>query len=498
MSTHDLHDSSQVKKADEWHEQDEVLNQDAVELAAQYVPGSAAEKAFVRKIDKRIVPCIWVLYTLSYLDRANIGNAKTGGLESHFKLTSTQYSIVLLVFFISYVIFEVPSNLLIARVRPSLYLSGLCIVWGGVAALMGATHNYQQLAGVRFALGVLEAGFAPGVAFYLSSWYKRYELASRFALYYTATAISGAFSGLLAGVITQHLDGARGIEGWRWLFIIEGVGSSFVGCFTWYFMPDWPSTTKFLTGEERLLAAQRLAYDGLANTGGAQGHIGHWQACKMVLVDWRTYMFIFLYMLCTGAQTIQYFVPTLIGALGWTGYTGQYHTIPLYAAAFVFILGFCFTADRLQRKPEAITLAATLGTVFFIIVVSTTTHMVQYVFLILAFGCVYALPPLILTWVPNIIGHPAEKRAVAIALTNALGNSASIYGVFLWPKTDAPRYIPGFSATTIFMALIAVGAQVMHYLVKKYPVETPDANQVVMAEIEKQRAAGNLPPQGQA
>ncbi|WVW80803.1 hypothetical protein I302_102790 [Kwoniella bestiolae CBS 10118] len=481
------------KKVDEWHENDEILDQDAVALASQYVPGSAEEKAFVRKIDKRIIPCIWVLYTLSYLDRANIGNAKTGGLEKHFNLTSQQYSIVLLVFFISYVIFEVPSNLLIARVRPSLYLSGLCIIWGGVAALMGATHNYQQLAGVRFALGVLEAGFAPGVAFYLSSWYKRYELATRFSIYYTATAISGAFSGLLAGVITQHLDGARGIEGWRWLFIIEGVGSSFVGCFTWYFMPDWPSTTKFLTPEERLLAAQRLAFDGLANTGGAQGHIGHWQAIKMVLVDWRTGMFVFLYMLCTGAQTIQYFVPTLIGALGWTGYVGQYHTIPLYACAFVFILGFCFTADRLKKKPEAIVLASSLGVIFFIIVTATTKHMVQYVFIILAFGCVYALPPLILTWVPNVIGHPAEKRAVAIALVNALGNSASIYGVFLWPKTDAPRYIPGFSATTVFLGLIAIGTLVMKFLLRKYPAEQIDAEKVVMEELEKQRAQGRLP-----
>ncbi|WVR08625.1 hypothetical protein IAU60_005680 [Kwoniella sp. DSM 27419] len=488
-SFEDVHDGSQIKKEDSWHEEDADLN-DPVALARTYTPGSAEEKALVRKIDKRIIPCIWVLYTLSYLDRANIGNAKTGGLEKDFNLTSTQYSIVLLVFFISYVIFEIPSNLLIARVRPSLYLSGLCILWGGVAACMGAVHDYQQLAAVRFSLGVLEAGFAPGVAFYLSSWYKRYELASRFSIYYTATAVSGAFSGLLAGVITQHLDGARGLEGWRWLFIIEGVGSSFVGLFTWFIMPDWPSTTKFLSNEERILAVQRLAYDGLASTAGAQGHIGHWKAVKMVLVDWRTWVFTVLYMLCTGAQTIQYFVPTLIGALGWKGYVGQYHTIPLYACAFVFILAFCWTADHLQKKPQAITLAATMGTIFFIIVTATTKHMVQYVFIILAFGCVYALPPLILTWVPNVIGAPAEKRAVAIALVNALGNSASIYGVFLWPKTDAPRYIPGFSATTVFLAIIAVLAQVMFFLLKKYPAQEYNAEDAIKAEMEQQRAAG--------
>jgi len=94
-------------------------------------------------------------------------------------------------------------------------------------------------------------------------------------------------------------------------------------------------------------------------------------------------------------------------------------------------------------------------------------------------------------WVPNVLVAPAEKRAVAIALVNALGNSASIYGVFLWPKSDAPRYIPGFSATTIFMALIGIAAQVMMFLLKKYPVEKLDADAVVAAEIEKARAGRN-------
>lgn len=122
--------------------------------------------------------------------------------------------------------------------------------------------------------------------------------------------------------------------------------------------------------------------------------------------------------------------------------------------------------------------------------------MVKYVFVIIAFGCVYALPPLVLTWVPNIIGSPAEKRAVAIALVNALGNSASIYGVFLWPKTDAPRYIPGFSATTLFVFGVGVLAQVMAFLLKKYPSETIDAEAVVRAEVEKNRLRNQARDQG--
>lgn len=199
---------------------------------------------------------------------------------------------------VSYVLFEIPSNLIIARVRPSLYLCGLTVLFGGVAACMAATHNWGQLAAVRFCLGIAEAGFSPGVTFYLSSWYKKHELAKRFSIYYTATAVSGAFSGLLAGVITQYMNGTGGLAGWRWLFLLEGVASSVAGIIVYFLgvLPDYPATTKWLSEEERILAAQRLAYDGIGHTQGAVKHVGEWEACMMVFRDWRSWVFVVLYM----------------------------------------------------------------------------------------------------------------------------------------------------------------------------------------------------------
>ncbi|KAH8827214.1 major facilitator superfamily domain-containing protein [Flagelloscypha sp. PMI_526] len=469
-----MHDKN---SSQEWHESSEMRD-----IAAKYVPGSDAEKALVRKIDKRIVPTVWVLYTLSYLDRANIGNAKVGGMEKALGLTSEQYSVVLLVFFISYVLFEIPSNMILSRVRPSLYLSGLCFIWGCIAASMGAVKNWQELAGVRFALGVAEAGFAPGIAFYLSSWYKRTELAQRYSIYYTATAISGAFSGLLAGVITEHLKLARGIEGWRWLLIIEGVASSFAALFTWMILPDWPATTKWLTPEERALAAYRLKADGIAVAGDKQKP-SHSEALKMAFGDWRTWMLVVMYMLATGAQTIQYFIPTLVSQLGYSGYHAQFMTIPVYATAFVCILTFCFASDWKKDRPTFITIAALLSCVCFIIIVSiTSSNVAKFVFLCFAVGGIYAACPLTLLWVSWIIDHPAEKRAVAIALVNGLGNSASIYGSFLWPSKTGPRYIQGFAVTTVFVFLVAFLAQVNRYLLAKYPARGLNDDESVMRQ----------------
>ncbi|KAK0187187.1 major facilitator superfamily domain-containing protein [Armillaria mellea] len=461
--------SNSGKPEQEW--QEEFAN-------AVYEPGSEVEKRLVRKIDRHIVPTVWVLYTLSYLDRANIGNAKSGGMEEALSLTSNQYSIILLVFFISYVIFEVPANMFLTRVRPSYYLSGLCFIWGA-------------LAGVRFCLGIIEAGFAPGIAFYLSSWYKRHELAKRFAIYYTATAVSGAFSGLLAGVITDNLDGARGIDGWKWLLLIEGIASSFVACFTWMILPDWPSTTKWLTPEERFIAIQRLAYDGIGNTATGQSDApSHKEAFYLAINDWRTWALSFMYMLATGSQTIQYFIPSLVGQLGYTCYTKQYMTIPIYMVALVGIIFFCFLSDIRKERGNYVSITSLIAGISFIITVAVDNHKVKYAFLCFAVAGVYATCPLTLLWVSGVIDHPAEKRAVSIAIVNGLGNSASIYGSFLWPSNTGPRYVQGFATTTAFVLALAVSAQILKVLLKRYPSKGLN-DDLVPAKAVKDVDAGN-------
>ncbi|KAK0218770.1 major facilitator superfamily domain-containing protein [Armillaria fumosa] len=422
-----------------------------------YEPGSEVEKRLVRRIDRHIVPTVWVLYTLSYLDRATIGNAKSGGMEEALNLTSNQYSIILLVFFISYVIFEVPANMFLTCVRPSYYLSGLCFIWGAVAACMAATNNYRQLAGVQFSLGIVEAGFAPGIAFYLSSWYKRHELAKRFAIYYTATAVSGAFSGLLAGVITDNLNGARGIDGWKWLLLIEGVASSFVACFTWMILPDWPSTTKWLTPEERFIAIQRLAYNGIGNTAtGKPDAPSHKEAFYLAINDWRTWALSFMYMklrLAHRRSSISFL--RLSDSLG----TPQYMTIPIYMVVLVGIVFFCFLSDIRKERGNYVTITSLIAGVSFIITVAVDNHKVKYAFL--CFVGVYATCPLTLL-----------KRAVSIAIVNGLGNSASIYGSFLWPSNTGPRYVQGFATTIAFVLALAVSAQIFKVLLKRYPSQS--------------------------
>ncbi|KAL8735425.1 MAG: hypothetical protein Q9166_000971 [cf. Caloplaca sp. 2 TL-2023] len=228
----------------------------------------------------------------------SIGNAKIAGMQDDLRLTSGQYSVSLIVFFISYVIFEVPSN-------------------------------YQQLVALRFVVGVLEAGFAPGVLLILSSWYKREEQSKRFAVYISAAILSGAFGGLLAGAITKDLEGTHGIRGWRWLFIVEGAASVGWACIARFLLLDFPLTSKYLSEDERRLASARLRVTDTSQA--SDEHcLGPLQAMKQSLVNWRVWLFTAGYMVIVGSSTLSYFYPTLVNGLGYESNKAQYMVLPRF------------------------------------------------------------------------------------------------------------------------------------------------------------------------
>jgi MFS family permease len=179
------------------HEADYVEDyQDTTDV--QFEAGE--EKKLVRKIDLFLMPTIWLMYLMSYMDRTNIGNAKIAGMNEDLHLSSTQYSMALVIF---------------AKTRPSVFLPTIMGPWGIVTCCMAVIKDYNHLLALRFVVGVLESGFAPGILLIISSWYKREEQSKRFAVYISAAVLSGAFGGLLAGSITSHLDGSHGLEGWR-------------------------------------------------------------------------------------------------------------------------------------------------------------------------------------------------------------------------------------------------------------------------------------------
>jgi MFS family permease len=168
-------------------------------------------------------------------------------MAKDLSLTSEQYSVCLVVFFVTYVVFEPPSNMLLVRIKPSIYLPAIMTIWGALTCVMAVIKDYQHLLALRVLVGVFEAGFAPGILLIISSWYKKEEQSKRFGVYISAAILSGAFGGLLAGAITGGMEGTGGLRGWRWLFIIEGAATIIWAICASFLLLDFPANTKRLT-----------------------------------------------------------------------------------------------------------------------------------------------------------------------------------------------------------------------------------------------------------
>ncbi|GJN86627.1 MFS general substrate transporter [Purpureocillium lilacinum] len=455
-----------------------------------FVEDPAMEKRILRKVDMRLIPPLFVMYILNYLDRNNIGNAKEAGMAESLHLSSSDYSLAVSIFFIGYLLLEVPSNMILNRTRPSLYLPGLMIVWGGMVIAYVGINTKGHLIALRFCLGLLEAGYFPGVLLFMSNWYKKTELARRFSVFYCASLLSGAVGGLIAGVITDTMQNRGNLPAWKWLFLIEGCMTIGFAIIAMFILPDFPATTKWLTAEEREYAVRRLEQDNNSTQAGTMGHL---ESFVRAVKDWRTWMFVLAQSLCTCAGTITYFIPTLMAALGYKGHEIQYMTIPIYMVALVIVLACCFSSDLLNERPKHIMAMGAMSTIALIITAAVTNSKARYAFLAIGASGIWACSPLTLSYLSNTICRPAEKRAVAIGVVNALANLSSVYGSYIWPSNSAPRYIAGFSVSTSLMFGCIVTAAALMFLTKKYPYDnTKDGRheeQVVAARDEE--AAGS-------
>ncbi|KAJ0323063.1 hypothetical protein COL5a_008511 [Colletotrichum fioriniae] len=286
----------------------------------------------------------------------NIGNAKIEGLQEDLGMTADQYNWCLTVFFFTYAAFEVPSNLLLKKLRPSVWLPTIMVAWGVVMTLMGIVKNYHGLLIARIFLGVTEAGLFPGVAYYLTMWYCRHEIQLRQAMFFSAASIAGAFSGLLAFAISK-MDGIGGLEGWRWIFILEGIVTVLVAVMAFFALHDFPETAKFLTEEERAFIVFRLKYQGQVQgkqenrVQVAEAEEFKWKYVVDAFTDWQIWINIFVYwgIVCP-LYGISLFLPTIIRNLNYTSSTAQLMTVPIYITAAILAVIVAYISDRVGKR----------------------------------------------------------------------------------------------------------------------------------------------------
>ncbi|KIV99683.1 uncharacterized protein PV09_08674 [Verruconis gallopava] len=428
------------------------------------------QKHAIRKVDRRVVPLLTFLYLISFIDRSNIGNANIAGMNNDLKLHGLQYNTAVTLFYVPYTLLEVPSNIVLKLIRPSIWISILLFSWGLVMTLMGLVKSYSGLLVARFFLGVAEAGFFPAATFLLTIWFKRYEYQQRFAIFFSMASMAGAFSGLLAFVI-EKMDGIGGRSGWQWIFIIEGLVPVAISFTLWRVLPDSPETAKFLNEQEKKFIIERIANE----TGSGEGRVTNCDKIRPHHVlnafkEWKVWAKVFIYWgNSVGVYGFTATVPTVIKQLGYTRAEAQLLTVPIYSFAVILVLLFAFLSDRYQIRWIFIIIPYTIASLSFIAQLAIPHP--KYPGLTLGFlfgiaGGLYAGFPPLIAWAANNVA-PSSKRAVAMALLISIGNMGAIAGSNIYLAREAPVYQLGFGASFSFTTFAIIMTYILRVAYEK-------------------------------
>ncbi|KAM7215498.1 putative transporter [Rhypophila decipiens] len=423
------------------------------ETLAKEVLDPAAERKLLLKLDCVFVPIIMVVYLSCFLDRSNIGNAKIAGMPEDIGASPAEFSTAVSIFYATYVAFESPWSILLKKLTPRFLLTSLCVVWSLTTVFTAFVTSPGGLYAARLVLGACEGGLFPGLNLYLTMVYKRDEQAKRVSYLFVCTALAGAFGGLLAYVILK-MDGIAGLQGWKWIYIIEGIFSVFIGFVIWFGLPNDPSNAYFLNDEERRMmrvrAAQRAQYMGSEKFS--------WEEITIELKDpkmWISGAIQFCQdILLYGFST---FLPSIIQSMGYDTLQSQYLTIPVYMFGGICFLVIAYISDRLCIRGPFVAFANIFGIVGYVLILCPTANGVKFFGTFLCAIAVYNGPGLNLTWL-NVNVAPHYRRAAAIGFQQTIGNTAGIVAGQIY---RTPPYLlgNGFSVGALGLAQVLIAGK---------------------------------------
>ncbi|KAL2262577.1 hypothetical protein VTK26DRAFT_907 [Humicola hyalothermophila] len=428
------------------HSSKDGASSDASDVPDSELEWSAEEEAAIRhKIDWHTVPLVTVLYMLCFLDRINIGNARIQGMADDLDLNvGVRFNWALSIFYIVYLLIEVPSNILLKRFGGRYYLPLLVLGFGFVSMCTAFVRDFGGLMVARVFLGIFEGGAFPGIAFFLSCFYKRNELLFRMGIYVSAASIAGAFGGLLATGLSRIPDwGAASmrIHTWRNIFFFEGLVTCIVAVVAPIWMPTTPATAYFLNERERRIAAERLVREHKAD----QAANVTWRDIKQAFFCIHNYTCALgFFLINITVQGLSVFLPTILNDLGpeWTNTQAQLYSVPPYVAACLVAIAIAYASDKTHQRGIWLAAFSCLAVIGFAILRWETRASIRY--MAVYFVTVGAFPggPGFLSWAMNNSAGPGV-RAVSSAYVVTLGTIGGIVATWTYVRDDAPKYFTG-------------------------------------------------------
>lgn len=365
---------------------------------------------------------------------------------------------------------QLPSNMLITRVQPRLFLPTAAFLWSGISAATFACTNAEGLWALQFVLGIVESPLFPGAVFLMSCWYTRREFALRVALLYSGLVLAQAFSGLIAAGVFNGLDGPMGLAGWQWLFILEGAMSAFFALTAFFLLPNYPTSTSggamwYMTEDMRRVAHARILDDRVENATGSTV----WQGLWLALKDIKLYGYLALNVVITSSYGFNNFFPTIVRGLGFgNDVTSLLMTAPPYVLGTACTFYVAWDSDRRSERGLHIIIPLSCSVVGFIVTVATGNAAARYAMTFLyAAGC-FSANTLQYTWAVSTLSQTPEKRAASGAMVNIFGHLGNVWSPYFFPDSHRPRYTMAMILQIVFAGLgITIAAIMKWHLTKK-------------------------------
>jgi len=400
----------------------------------------------------RLLPFVFLCYTVNYIDRVNLSFAALE-MNADLHLGPEVFGLVAGAFFLGYTLFEIPSNLILEAVGARRWIARIMISWGFLTSLLSLVHTAHSLYALRFLLGVAEAGFFPGIIYYLGYWIPRRYRAKAAALFLTSTALSGVIGGPLAGTLMK-MDGFRGLAGWRWLFLLEGIPAVILGVVTLFRLEDRISDAGWLAPADRKWLSRRMESEHAAVRGAHSMTLGRalthprvWHLCAIY------------FLIITGFYGIAFWLPQLVkGLSGYSTFAVSCLCALPYLCAAIAMVAMGRHSDATGERRRHVAASAATGAVgLFLAALAGNGHPIAgFLALCLAgagvwsiFGPFWSLPATFLT---------GTAAAGGIALVNSCGNIGGFVGPYAvgYVKGLTGTYTMGLAALSVFLVLGAL------------------------------------------
>ncbi|OAD09068.1 hypothetical protein MUCCIDRAFT_106042 [Mucor lusitanicus CBS 277.49] len=404
----------------------------------------------VVKIDLQLLPLFCLFYLLSSLDRSSTEFSNISGLTTDLNIKNTQAQWAVAIYYFCVIIFDLPSNIILRRWRPSFWFGFLIGAWGIISVSVAACTDFNGLVIAQLLSSIFEAGkyysFFPGAIYYLSYWYTRREFGKRMGIFWSCRCLAGGIGGLFAYGVS-YISNTQ-IHVWQWTYIIQGAPCVALAVIASWYLPDDPGCASFLLKEEGALIERKLEEDYLT----LNYNDWSWDQVGSVFLDLKTYAYIILYLLGAACvQGVALFLPIVITELDSkpTSLQSQLLLLPPYLLATIATLALSYSSDRMYNRSYHIVFAdvvAIISAIVLLVLPSTASfHMGHYVITSILVAAIYAHIAIIITWmVNNFIGF--TRRTIAIGTAVSIGSVGGAAG-------NATSYTYGKSVIIVLLAI---------------------------------------------